>query len=181
MCCEADRLFLPSWRYGEELTKCCRGISHVISRENVASFCSSMRLMLSPMSDKYSWSRRNKTGSHFVPPNHWQGHVWRYPLAILVLPSPIPAWFGRWRRFTFHLEFDFPDFGLRKQIIESFLNRMKSAMVALTKHIFTSLKEEYKKNCRKSKRNYPSLNGRRKRISQFGRTTRGRHPIHNSG
>ena len=50
-----------------------------------------------------------------------------------------------WRRFTFHLEFDFPDFGLRKQIIESFLNRMKSAMIGIDEDIFSSLNEEYKK------------------------------------
>ncbi len=50
-----------------------------------------------------------------------------------------------WRRFTFHLEFDFPDFGLRKQIIESFLNRMKNAMIGIDEHIYTNLKEEYKR------------------------------------
>lgn len=48
-----------------------------------------------------------------------------------------------WRRFTFHLEFEFPDFVLRKQIIESFLHRMQSAMIGVDENIFSSLDAEY--------------------------------------
>jgi len=50
-----------------------------------------------------------------------------------------------WRRFTFHLEFEFPDFELRKQIIESFLHRIQSAMIGVDENIFTSLDAEYER------------------------------------
>src|SRR5271157_564918 len=50
-----------------------------------------------------------------------------------------------WRRFTFHLEFEFPDFELRKQIIESFLHRLQSAMIGVDENIFTSLDAEYER------------------------------------
>ncbi len=49
-----------------------------------------------------------------------------------------------WRRFTFHLRFDFPDFHLRKRIIESFLNNIKKAKIGVDKSIFTNLENEYK-------------------------------------
>jgi SpoVK/Ycf46/Vps4 family AAA+-type ATPase len=50
-----------------------------------------------------------------------------------------------WRRFTFHLEFEFPDFELRKQIIESFLHRIQSAMIGVDENLFTNLDAEYEK------------------------------------
>ena len=49
-----------------------------------------------------------------------------------------------WRRFTFHLRFDFPDFHLRKKIIESFLNKIKNAKIGVDESIFTNLENEYK-------------------------------------
>ncbi|MFX1587645.1 MAG: AAA family ATPase [Promethearchaeota archaeon] len=48
-----------------------------------------------------------------------------------------------WRRFTFHLHFDFPDFHLRKKIIESFLNKIKNAKIGVDESIFTNLENEY--------------------------------------
>ena len=50
-----------------------------------------------------------------------------------------------WRRFTFHLEFDFPDFELRKKIIESFIKRIKNAGIEVEKSIFNKLDEEFDK------------------------------------
>ena len=49
-----------------------------------------------------------------------------------------------WRRFTFHFEFDFPDYHLRKLIIESFINNIKNAKIGVDSTIFTSLNDEYK-------------------------------------
>ena len=48
-----------------------------------------------------------------------------------------------WRRFTFHLRFDFPNYHLRKKIIESFLKKLKNAKIGVDKSIFTKLDEEY--------------------------------------
>ena len=48
-----------------------------------------------------------------------------------------------WRRFTFHLKFDFPDFNLRKLIIEAFLNKMKDAQIGIDDSIINSLNEEF--------------------------------------
>lgn len=48
-----------------------------------------------------------------------------------------------WRRFTFHLQFDFPDFHLRKQIISSFLQKIKNAKIGVDEYLFTSLEKEY--------------------------------------
>jgi len=48
-----------------------------------------------------------------------------------------------WRRFTFHLRFDFPDFHLRKQIIDSFLQKIKSAKIGVDESIFVNLEKEY--------------------------------------
>ena len=69
-----------------------------------------------------------------------------YPLAIFgatnhqqQLDSAI------WRRFTFHLKFDFPGYELRKEIIESFINRIKDAEIKVDKTIFDNLKNEYEK------------------------------------
>ncbi|MFX1525908.1 MAG: AAA family ATPase [Promethearchaeota archaeon] len=49
-----------------------------------------------------------------------------------------------WRRFTFHFEFDFPDYHLRKKIIESFVNKIKNAKIGVDDLIFTKLNNEYK-------------------------------------
>ncbi|MFW9877195.1 MAG: AAA family ATPase [Candidatus Thorarchaeota archaeon] len=48
-----------------------------------------------------------------------------------------------WRRFTFHFEFDFPDYHLRKQIIESFVNQIKNAKIGVDNSIFSNLNNEY--------------------------------------
>ncbi len=69
-----------------------------------------------------------------------------YPLAIIgatnhqnQLDSAI------WRRFTFHLSFEFPDYQLRKLIIESFINRVKKAKIGIDNSIQTRLNDEFKK------------------------------------
>ena len=49
-----------------------------------------------------------------------------------------------WRRFTFHFEFDFPNYHLRKQIIESFINKIKKAKIGVDNSIFSNLNNEYK-------------------------------------
>lgn len=49
-----------------------------------------------------------------------------------------------WRRFTFHLEFEFPNIELRLGIIKSFLNRIKNAGIKVDELIFKKLDEEYK-------------------------------------
>ena len=49
-----------------------------------------------------------------------------------------------WRRFTFHFEFDFPNYHLRKLIIETFVNKVKNAKIGVDDAIFTRLNEEYK-------------------------------------
>jgi SpoVK/Ycf46/Vps4 family AAA+-type ATPase len=48
-----------------------------------------------------------------------------------------------WRRFTFHFKFDFPDYHLRKKIIESFLHKIKNAKIGMDESIFERLNEEY--------------------------------------
>jgi SpoVK/Ycf46/Vps4 family AAA+-type ATPase len=48
-----------------------------------------------------------------------------------------------WRRFTFHFKFDFPDFHLRKKIIESFINKVKKAKIGVDDLIITNLNNEY--------------------------------------
>lgn len=67
-----------------------------------------------------------------------------YPLAIIgatnhqhQLDSAI------WRRFTFHLKFDFPDFHLRKKIIESFVDTLKNAKIGVDDSIIQRLNSEY--------------------------------------
>lgn len=50
-----------------------------------------------------------------------------------------------WRRFTFHFKFDFPDFHLRKKIIESFINKVRNAKIGVDDSIFSNLNNEYKK------------------------------------
>jgi len=49
-----------------------------------------------------------------------------------------------WRRFTFHFEFDFPNYHLRKLIIEAFMNNVKKAKIGVDETIFSNLNEEYK-------------------------------------
>ncbi|MFW9823476.1 MAG: AAA family ATPase, partial [Candidatus Thorarchaeota archaeon] len=49
-----------------------------------------------------------------------------------------------WRRFTFHFKFDFPSYQLRKNIIESFINKIKDAKIGIDNSIFTKLNAEYK-------------------------------------
>ncbi len=67
-----------------------------------------------------------------------------YPLAIIgatnhqhQLDSAI------WRRFTFHLSFEFPDYHVRKKIIEAFLNRLNKAKIGIDKKIQQNLENEY--------------------------------------
>jgi SpoVK/Ycf46/Vps4 family AAA+-type ATPase len=48
-----------------------------------------------------------------------------------------------WRRFTFHFKFDFPNYQLRKNIIESFINKIKDAKIGIDNSIFTKLNAEY--------------------------------------
>ena len=50
-----------------------------------------------------------------------------------------------WRRFTFHFSFEFPDFHLRKQIIESFLNKVENAKIGVDKSILANLNDEYER------------------------------------
>ncbi|MFX1364674.1 MAG: AAA family ATPase [Promethearchaeota archaeon] len=56
-----------------------------------------------------------------------------------------------WRRFTFHFKFDFPDFHLRKKIIESFMNKLKKAKIGIDQTIFSNLDSEYKEILKISK------------------------------
>lgn len=48
-----------------------------------------------------------------------------------------------WRRFTFHLKFDFPDYHLRRKIIESFMKRIENAKIGVDPAIYTKLEQEY--------------------------------------
>jgi SpoVK/Ycf46/Vps4 family AAA+-type ATPase len=48
-----------------------------------------------------------------------------------------------WRRFTFHFRFDFPNYQLRKRIIESFLDKIKEAKIGIDNSIFSNLNSEY--------------------------------------
>ncbi|MHA1803739.1 MAG: AAA family ATPase [Promethearchaeota archaeon] len=50
-----------------------------------------------------------------------------------------------WRRFTFHLKFDFPNYTLRKKIIESFLNKLKNMKIGIDETIYLRLNEEHEK------------------------------------
>lgn len=50
-----------------------------------------------------------------------------------------------WRRFTFHFKFDFPDYKLRKAIIEHFVNEVKKAKIGIDDAIFKNLDSEYNK------------------------------------
>jgi len=48
-----------------------------------------------------------------------------------------------WRRFTFHLKFDFPDFRLRKAIIESFIKKISDAKIGVDDSILKNLDAEF--------------------------------------
>ncbi|MFX1326284.1 MAG: AAA family ATPase [Promethearchaeota archaeon] len=48
-----------------------------------------------------------------------------------------------WRRFTFHFEFDFPDYHLRKEIIKSFIEKIRNAKIGVDNSIFTNIQDEY--------------------------------------
>lgn len=48
-----------------------------------------------------------------------------------------------WRRFTYHLKFDFPTFIVRKNIIESFIKRIEMATIGIDPRLQSSLAEEY--------------------------------------
>ncbi|TFF98492.1 MAG: AAA family ATPase [Promethearchaeota archaeon] len=50
-----------------------------------------------------------------------------------------------WRRFTFHLKFDFPNYELRKKIIESFLEKIENANIGVDETIYKRLKREYQR------------------------------------
>lgn len=50
-----------------------------------------------------------------------------------------------WRRFTFHLKFDFPNYELRKKIIESYLDKIKNANIGVDDTIYKKIKSEYKR------------------------------------
>ena len=48
-----------------------------------------------------------------------------------------------WRRFTFHLKFDFPNYDLRKRIIESYINKIKNSDLEVDDLILFNLNKEY--------------------------------------
>ncbi len=48
-----------------------------------------------------------------------------------------------WRRFTYHLSFPFPNFIVRKGIIESFLIRLEKATISIDQRLTSSLSKEY--------------------------------------
>ena len=50
-----------------------------------------------------------------------------------------------WRRFTFHLKFEFPEYELRKKIIESFLEKIENAGIGVDSKIHDIIEKEYKK------------------------------------
>ncbi len=48
-----------------------------------------------------------------------------------------------WRRFTYHLFFDFPNFIVRKRIIDSFLERIGKTRIGIDNRIKETLQKEY--------------------------------------
>lgn len=48
-----------------------------------------------------------------------------------------------WRRFTYHLSFPFPNFIVRKDIIESFLARVEKASIAIDARFREEMQQEY--------------------------------------
>ena len=47
-----------------------------------------------------------------------------------------------WRRFTYHLEFDFPKYKLRAEILKSFINRIKRTGIGVDDSILSSISME---------------------------------------
>ncbi len=50
-----------------------------------------------------------------------------------------------WRRFTFHLQFDFPNYEIRSKIIKSFIKRIEDAGIAVNDSISDEIDLEYNK------------------------------------
>lgn len=48
-----------------------------------------------------------------------------------------------WRRFTFHLQFNFPNIKLRREIIKSFINKIKMAGIKVDPNILTELDADF--------------------------------------
>jgi SpoVK/Ycf46/Vps4 family AAA+-type ATPase len=48
-----------------------------------------------------------------------------------------------WRRFTYHLKFEFPNFLLRMNILTSFIDRIEKATIGIDPKMRQSIKEEY--------------------------------------
>ncbi|MFO7797032.1 MAG: AAA family ATPase [Promethearchaeati archaeon] len=69
-----------------------------------------------------------------------------------------------WRRFTFHLKFDFPNYELRKEIIESYLNKISNANIGIDDTIYKKLDQEYKA-IKKIHKNLETKLGRK--VSEF--------------
>lgn len=69
-----------------------------------------------------------------------------------------------WRRFTFHLSFSFPDYELRKAIIENFLQRIEKAKIGINGSIYERLNQEFQA-LRKIERNLENKIGRN--LSEF--------------
>jgi SpoVK/Ycf46/Vps4 family AAA+-type ATPase len=49
-----------------------------------------------------------------------------------------------WRRFTYHLYFDFPNFIIRRNIIEAFIKRIENASIGIDNRLYNSLDAEMK-------------------------------------
>ncbi len=49
-----------------------------------------------------------------------------------------------WRRFTYHLKFDFPNFIVRKNILKSFIDRVENATIGIDPRLLDSIESEYK-------------------------------------
>jgi len=69
-----------------------------------------------------------------------------------------------WRRFTFHLKFDFPNYELRKEIIESFLEKIENADIGIDDTIYERLDNEFEE-IKEIHENLESKLGRK--ISEF--------------
>ena len=48
-----------------------------------------------------------------------------------------------WRRFTYHLDFPFPNFRVRKEIIKSYLLRLEKATISIDESLNSSLEQEF--------------------------------------
>jgi SpoVK/Ycf46/Vps4 family AAA+-type ATPase len=49
-----------------------------------------------------------------------------------------------WRRFTYHLEFEFPNFIVRKKILDSFIDRIEQATIGIDEKLRKSIDSEFK-------------------------------------